>query len=115
MTIDELRDIAHTLGHACARFRLNRHAAEVGNDAACKELYTELERLYWTELTAWADQTGVLGAASPPGESRTVTSTRRPARNDLQTSGPSQLRAPLQAAAAPEARRPRAGVLACPA
>ena len=30
--------------------------SEVGNDAACKELYTELERLYWAEATAWADQ-----------------------------------------------------------
>jgi hypothetical protein len=56
MTIDELRDIPHTMGHACARFRLNRHATEVGNDAACRELYTELERLYWAEVTAWADQ-----------------------------------------------------------
>ena len=56
MTIDELRDIVHTMGHAGARFRLNQHAAEVGDDAACKELYTELERLYWAEATAWADQ-----------------------------------------------------------
>jgi hypothetical protein len=60
MTIDELCDIAHTMGHACARFRLNRHAAEIGNDAACKDLYTELERLYWAEATTWADQKAFL-------------------------------------------------------
>ena len=56
MTIDELRDIVHTMGHAGARFRLNQHAAEVGDDAACKERYAELERLYWAEATAWSDQ-----------------------------------------------------------
>ena len=61
MTIDELCDIAHTMGHACARFRLNRHAAEIGNDAACKDLYTELERLYWAEATTTgADQKAFL-------------------------------------------------------
>ena len=56
MTIDELRDIVHTMGHACARFRLDRHAAEVGDDATCKELYTELERLHWAEATARTDR-----------------------------------------------------------
>jgi hypothetical protein len=28
MTINELRDIVPTMGHACARFRLDRHAAK---------------------------------------------------------------------------------------
>ena len=51
--IDELRDITQTMGHACARFRLNRHAAAVGNEDACSELYTELERLYWADLATF--------------------------------------------------------------
>jgi hypothetical protein len=41
------------MGHACARFRLNRHAAAVGNEDACSELYTELERLYWADLATF--------------------------------------------------------------
>ena len=67
MTIDELRDIVHTMGHACARFRLDRHAAEVGDDATCRELYAELERLYWTEATTCADS-----RQRPPGEGLTI-------------------------------------------
>jgi hypothetical protein len=65
MTINELRDIVHTMGHACARFRLDRHAAEVSDDATCKELYAELERLYWAEATTDRRQ-------GPPGEGLTV-------------------------------------------
>ena len=70
MTIDELRDIVHTMGHAGARFRLNQHAAEVGDDAACKELLRRTRTALLGRSDGMGGSEGAFGAPARR-ESRT--------------------------------------------